>query len=69
MTTGDRQWYIVGCYLAPFNNTTIRYVETAMVEWPSGAELIFAGDLNFDLERTGGRVLDDEIAVATVGLE
>ena len=43
------------CYLAPFNNTTIRYVLAAMVEWPRGAELIFAGDLKVDLERTGGR--------------
>ena len=47
--------YIVGCYLAPFDNTTIRYMEAAMVEWPRGAELVFAGDLNVELERTGGR--------------
>ena len=37
------------CYLAPFDNTTIRYVVAAMVDWPRGAELIFAGDLNLDL--------------------
>ena len=43
------------CYLAPFDNTNIRYVVTTMVEWPRGEELIFAGDLNVDLERTGGR--------------
>ena len=43
------------CYLEPFDNTKIRYVVAAMVEWPMGAELIFAGDLNVDLERTGGR--------------
>ena len=55
MTTGDMRWYIVEFYLAPFDNTTIRYVEAAMVEWPRGAELIFAGDLNVDPERTGGR--------------
>ena len=35
LTTEDRRWYIVVCYLAPFDNTTIRYVESAMVEWPS----------------------------------
>ena len=42
-----------------------------MVEWPRGTELLFAGDLNVDLERTGGQGLDKEIAVAvaTVGLE
>ena len=71
LTTGDRRWYIVGCYLSPFDNTTIRYVEAAMVDRPRGAELIFAGDLNVDLERTSGQGLDEEIAVAvaTVGLE
>ena len=55
LETGDRRWYIVGCYLAPFNNTMIWYVEAAMVEWPRGADLIFAGDLNMDLDRTGGQ--------------
>ena len=71
LMTRDRRWYIVGCYLEPFNNKTIRYVEAVMVEWPSGADLIFAGDLNLDLERTGGWVLDEEItaAVETVGIE
>ena len=31
LTTGDRRWCIVGCYLAPFANKTIRYVVAAMV--------------------------------------
>ena len=53
MATGERRWYIVGFYLAPGNNTMIWYVEAAMVEWPRGADLIFAGDINVDLERTG----------------
>ena len=42
------------CNLAPFENTTIQYVVAAMVQWPMGADLIFAGDLNLDLDRTGG---------------
>ena len=37
------------CYLVPLDNTTIRFVVEAMVEWPRGAELIFAGDFNVDL--------------------
>ena len=71
MKTGDRQWYIIGFYLSPFDNTTIRYVDAAMVKWPRESELIFAGDLNVYLKRTGGRGLYEEIAVAvaTVGLE
>ena len=55
LTTGDRLWYIVGWYLAQFYNTTIWYIEAAMVEWPRGAEMIFAGEFNLDLERTGER--------------
>ena len=43
------------CYLVPFDNKTIWYVVEAMVEWPRGAELIFAWDLNVDLDRTGGQ--------------
>ena len=43
------------CYLAPFENITIWYVVTAMLEWPRGAELIFVGYLNAELDRTGGR--------------
>ena len=39
LTMGDRLWYIVGCYLAPFDNTKIQYVEAAMVDWTRGAEL------------------------------
>ena len=42
-----------------------------MMECPRGEELIFAGEIKVDLERTGGRGLDEEILVmvATVGLE
>ena len=42
-----------------------------MVDCPRGAEMIFAGDLNVDLERISGQGLDEEITVAveTVGLE
>ena len=43
------------CYLSPFDNTTIWYVVAAIVEWPRGEELIFAGVLNVDLDRMGGR--------------
>ena len=71
LTTGDRRWYIVRCYLSPFDNTKIWYVEAAMVDCRRGAELIFAGDLNVDLERISGQGPDEEITVAveTVGLE
>ena len=68
LMTGYRRWYIVGCYLAPFDNKTIWYVEAAMVDEPRWAELISEGDLNVDLERTGVQVLDEEIAVAVASV-
>ena len=42
-----------------------------MAERPRGTELIVTGDLNLDMERTGGWGRDEEIAdaVATAGLE
>ena len=70
MATGERRWYIVGCYLAPGDGTTIRDVETAMTEKPRGAELIVAGDLNVYHGKVGGWGRDEEItAVAMAGLE
>ena len=71
MATGERRWYIFGCYLASGDRITIWDVEAAMKKCPRGAELIVAGDLNADLERTVVRVRDKYIAlvVKTAGLE
>ena len=69
--TGERRWYIVGCYLVPGDDTTVWDVEAAMVERPRRTELIAAGDFNMDLDKTGGQGQDKEIVatVATEGLE
>ena len=50
---------------------TIRDVEVAINEQARGAELIAAGYLNVDLERTDERVRDEKIlaAVVTAGLD
>ena len=71
METGGRRWYITICYLAPGDGTTIRYVEASMVGQPMGADMVVVGDFNVDLERTGGRGRNEEIAavVAPVVLE
>ena len=71
LETGERRWYIVGCYLAPGNGTKIRDVEAEMAERPRVTELIVAGDFNVDLDKTGGRGRDKEIAatLATAGLK
>ena len=68
---GERRWCIVGCYLDTVDAVTIWDVEAAMSERLRRKELIVAGDLNIDLERTGGRVRDKDIAAvfATEGLE
>ena len=37
LATGERQWYIVGCYLDPNNTSTIESVVAALKERPRGA--------------------------------
>ena len=68
---GGRRWFIIGCYLAPGDGETIRDVEADMSERLMGTELVVPGDLNVNLERTGGWGQDKEIAtvVAKSGLE
>ena len=46
------------CYLAPVYGTISRDVEADMADKPRGLELIFAGDLNMELGKTGSRVRD-----------
>ena len=60
---------MVRCYLAPGDGAKIQNVEAAMNELPKVTELIFAGDFNVNLERTGGWGQDKEIGavVATGG--
>ena len=54
MATGERWWYIVGCYLALDNTLTIESVVAALKERPRGAELLVAGDLNVNLSDPEG---------------
>ena len=49
LTMGARRWYIVGCYLAPDDTSTIERVVEAIRERPKGAELMVAGDLTIIL--------------------
>ena len=71
LDTGERRWYIFGCYLTSGDGTDIQYVEAGLAERPKGKELIFSGKFNVDLEKMGGRGQDKEIAVAveTTGIE
>ena len=49
MATGAGKWYIVGCYLAPDNTSTIDSVVTALKKCPMGAKLLVAGEFNANL--------------------
>ena len=49
LATEARRWYIIGCYLASGENSTIESAVTALKERPRGAALMVAGDLNTTL--------------------
>ena len=68
---GARQWYIVGCYLAPNNTSTIERVVEALKERPKGAKLLVAGYMNANLAEPEGDRRGEDIAAAlsTEGLE
>ena len=71
LATGGRWWYIVGCYLAPDNTSTIESVVAALKDIPRGVELLVAGDFNVNLAEPEGYRRGEYIAaaMATEGLE
>ena len=71
LETGERRWYIVGCYLAPDDTLTIERVVDALRERPKGAELLVTGDLNMNLVAPEGDRREEDIASTTTteGLE
>ena len=50
----ERRWYIVGCYLAPENISTIESVVAALKERPLESKLLEAGDFNVELLESKG---------------
>ena len=71
VVTGRRQWYIIGCYIAPEDSQTIERVVTALGDQPRGTALIVAGDFNTDLGEmaSNGRGIDIAAAITEAGLE
>ena len=71
METGERRWYIVGCYLAPYDTSTIESVFAALKECPWGAELLVAEYLNINIEDPEGdqREEDNSEELKTTGLK
>ena len=64
LATGARRWYIIGCYLAPDDTSTIDRVVAALRDRPKGTALVVAGDLNTDLEDSENDRRGTEIATA-----
>ena len=64
LATGARRWYIIRCYLAPDNTSTIESVVAALRDRPKGTTLVVAGDLNTDLEDSENDPRGTEIAAA-----
>ena len=61
---GERRRYIMGCYLAPDNTSTIESVVTALKARPRGAELLVVGDFNVKLLELEDDQRGEEIAAA-----
>ena len=49
LVTGERRWYIIGCYLAPEGTLTIESVLAALNERSQGYKLLVVEDLNINL--------------------
>ena len=71
MATGALRWYIIGCYLAPNDTSTIVSVVATLKEQPQGTTLLVAGDLNTTLAdpENDQRGTDIVAALTEEGLE
>ena len=49
VATGGRRWHIVGAYVAPEDEVTMKTVVAAIGRKTRGAELMVAGDFNVDI--------------------
>ena len=64
LTLGGMWWYIVGCYLALDDTSTIERIFAAISQNPCRTELLVAGYLNVDLVGPEGNSQDKGIAAA-----
>ena len=71
VATGERQWHIVGAYVAPEDEVTMETVVAAKGQKPPGAELMVAGDFNVDILAPEGNRRAENIAtdLETAGVE
>ena len=70
LATGERQWYILGCYLAPDDTSTIESVVAALKDRPRGSEQLVEGDSNINTKEPEGYRREEDIseALTTAGL-
>ena len=68
LATGERRWYIVGCYLAPDDTLMIESIVSALKEKYQGAKLLATGYFNTKLLKPEGDWREEEIA-ATLAAE
>ena len=66
-----RWWFIVGCYLSPYDASAIEDVVAAIIQWTRGGALLMVSDFNTDLVAPEFRARDEEItkAMAESGIE
>ena len=71
LATGARQWYIIGCYLAPDDTSAIERVVAALRERPKGTALVVVGELNTEMEDSdkNRRVTKISAAMTEAGVE
>ena len=71
LVLGGRRWYIVGCYLTPYDASTINNIVTAIRQSPRRNELLMAGDFNVNLDGPMGnyRNKDNTSALAEAVIE
>ena len=50
LASGGQRWHIVGCYLSPYNASSIEDVVTAIIQRPRGGALLVVVDFNTDSE-------------------
>ena len=62
LATGGRRCYIVGCYIAPDDTSTIESVIAALKERPRGAELLVVRAFNVNLSDQEGDQREENMA-------
>ena len=67
LTLGGQQWYIMGCYMDPYDALTIEALFAAISQRPHGANLLVAGNFNANLAAPEGyaRYEDIDVSFAT----